>query len=587
MRFSKFFIPTLKETPKNVISKSHELLIRGGYIAQVGSGIYHFLPLGKIVLENILGIVREEMNRGGAIELALGFVTPASLWQESGRYEKYGQELLRFKDRKENEFILSPTCEESITDLARQFLKSYRDLPRNFYQIHLKFRDEMRPRFGLMRAREFFMKDAYSFHAHEEDLNREFLNMQEVYGRIFDRLGLDYRVVDADSGSIGGSGSKEFVLLASSGEDIIVVCKNCDYAANLEAAKRRKRIPPVHPPRAEFSSFCTPGTKSALDVANFFKTHPFYVVKCVIKKVVFSGKRREELVYFFLRGDDELQEAKALNILKQECLEVLEIVDAGVEEIRSVGLYDGFIGPYSLKNITNANFIFFDLDLEDAQDLICGANQKDRHFVGVDLSGFKNLNYVDLSSVREGDVCCHCDCELSYRRGIEIGHIFKLKTKYSEQLDAKFLDQNGKSQYFFMGCYGIGISRLLSAILEQRGDELGCVWGSVAPFFVHLLPSNIKDLDQRVFSEKLYERLKQEGFEVFYDDRDERFGFKMRDFELIGSSFGLIIGNSMREGRIELIRREDKSRMTLEADEEKIVQTFHTLCEEIKRGRCE
>ncbi len=580
MRLSQYFIPTLKESPKDAVLKSHQLLVRAGYIHQVGSGIYHFLPLGRLVLDKISAIIKDEMQKAGAIELSLGFVTPASLWQQTGRFEKYGKELLSFKDRKENDFVLSPTCEESITDLAKQFIKSYKNLPKNFYHINLKFRDEVRPRFGLLRGREFVMKDAYSFHESYEDLEREFLNMQQAYCNIFSRLGLDFRVVEADSGAIGGSGSREFMVLADSGEDTIAICNSCSYAANLEAAKRKKRQNDAPPPKAKLAKFPTPNVKKIEEVAEFFKVDSFYILKAVVKKVIFSAEmqRAPELAYFFIRGDDELEDVKALNALNAQNLGALELVDASVEEIRSVGLYEGFIGPYALKNITGSELIYFDLDLEEESGLICGGNELDSHFVGVDLSEFEGLRYADLACVKEGDLCPLCGGSIRYKKGIEVGHIFKLGTRYSEALNAQFLDQNGKARPFIMGCYGIGVSRLMPAVLEQKADELGCVWSeAIAPFDVVLLVSNLKDEEQRKFGDKLYDELMAEGLNVLYDDRNERFGFKMKDFELVGISYGVVIGNALENGEVEVIKRDGMKKVISKSQTKAILEAIRTL----------
>ena len=580
MRLSQYFIPTLKESPKDAVLKSHQLLVRAGYIHQVGSGIYHFLPLGRLVLDKISAIIKDEMQKAGAIELSLGFVTPASLWQQTGRFEKYGKELLSFKDRKENDFVLSPTCEESITDLAKQFIKSYKNLPKNFYHINLKFRDEVRPRFGLLRGREFVMKDAYSFHESYEDLEREFLNMQQAYCNIFSRLGLDFRVVEADSGAIGGSGSREFMVLADSGEDTIAICNSCSYAANLEAAKRKKRQNDAPPPKAKLAKFPTPNVKKIEEVAEFFKVDSFYILKAVVKKVIFSAEmqRAPELAYFFIRGDDELEDVKALNALNAQNLGALELVDASVEEIRSVGLYEGFIGPYALKNITGSELIYFDLDLEEESGLICGGNELDSHFVGVDLSEFEGLRYADLACVKEGDLCPLCGGSIRYKKGIEVGHIFKLGTRYSEALNAQFLDQNGKARPFIMGCYGIGVSRLIPAVLEQKADELGCVWSeAIAPFDVVLLVSNLKDEEQRKFGNKLYDELMAEGLNVLYDDRNERFGFKMKDFELVGISYGVVIGNALENGEVEVIKRDGMKKVISKSQTKAILEAIRTL----------
>lgn len=580
MRLSQYFIPTLKESPKDAVLKSHQLLVRAGYIHQVGSGIYHFLPLGRLVLDKISAIIKDEMQKAGAIELSLGFVTPASLWQQTGRFEKYGKELLSFKDRKENDFVLSPTCEEGITDLAKQFIKSYKNLPKNFYHINLKFRDEVRPRFGLLRGREFVMKDAYSFHESYEDLEREFLNMQQAYCNIFSRLGLDFRVVEADSGAIGGSGSREFMVLADSGEDTIAICNSCSYAANLEAAKRKKRQNDAPPPKAKLAKFPTPNVKKIEEVAEFFKVDSFYILKAVVKKVIFSAEmqRAPELAYFFIRGDDELEDVKALNALNAQNLGALELVDASVEEIRSVGLYEGFIGPYALKNITGSELIYFDLDLEEESGLICGGNELDSHFVGVDLSEFEGLRYADLACVKEGDLCPLCGGSIRYKKGIEVGHIFKLGTRYSEALNAQFLDQNGKARPFIMGCYGIGVSRLIPAVLEQKADELGCVWSeAIAPFDVILLVSNLKDEEQRKFGNKLYDELMAEGLNVLYDDRNERFGFKMKDFELVGISYGVVIGNALENGEVEVIKRDGMKKVISKSQTKAILEAIRTL----------
>ncbi|STP13158.1 prolyl-tRNA synthetase [Helicobacter mustelae] len=577
MRFSKYFIPTLKENPKDAVLKSHQYLVRGGFIEQIGSGIYNFLPLGKKVLEKISQIIREEMNEAGALEMAAGFVVPSELWKQSGRYEKYGKELLRFKDRRENEFVLGPTCEEALTNLAKNLIKSYKSLPLNFYQIHLKFRDEVRPRFGLMRGREFIMKDAYSFHANFEDLDREFENMHQAYCRIFTRLGLDFRVVDADSGAIGGSGSKEFMVLADCGEDIIVVCENCDYAANIEAAKRKKKLSSIEAPRAEFAKFRTPDVKSIGELCEFFKIDAFYTLKAIVKKAILLKEDQiaEELVYFFIRGDDELEETKALNALNTQGANALELTDASSQDIKDAGLFEGFIGPYALRNITGAKWIIFDEELRDERDLICGANERDYHFVGVDLSTFEGLVYADLVNVQAGDVCTCCDGKLTHKKGIEVGHIFKLGTKYSQAMQAVFLDQNGKSQAFVMGCYGIGVSRLLPAILEQKSDALGCVWSSTtAPFKVVIIPSNKKNPSEVEFSQRLYENLLQRGVDVLLDDRDERFGFKMKDFELIGFEFAIVVGKELEGGRVEIFEREGMQKQVVSADITQICARF-------------
>lgn len=577
MRFSKLLIPTLKEAPKDVVLKSHEYLIRGGFIQQIGSGIYNFLPLGKRVLDKVRQIVKEEMDNAGANEVALGFVTPASLWQKSGRFERYGKELLRFKDRKENDFVLGPTHEEVITELVKANVKSYKQLPIHLYQINLKFRDEMRPRFGLMRAREFIMKDGYSFHSSYEDLKREFDAMEATYSRIFTRLGLDFRAVIADSGAIGGSGSKEFMVLANSGEDTICVCDSCAYGANLEAATRVQKLPSTEAPVASFAKFHTPKVQTIESLSEFFKVEPFWTLKAVVKKALFDGGK-SALVYFFLRGSDTLSETKALNAISG----ANELIEASEEDLKSAGLVQGFIGPFALRNLTSSPYIYFDKELENANHLICGANEVDYHFVGVDLSTFEGLEFKDLVEVQEGDSCPICKKgKLYFTKGIEAGHIFQLGTKYSSAMEATFLDESGKAQPFIMGCYGIGVSRLLSAIIEQHHDERGMIWTRAsAPFCIHLIISNIKEESQMQMGLKLYESLQNKGVECLLDDRSERYGAKIADFELIGLPFGIVVGKGLEKGEIELIRRKNLQKESLEvADFDALVSKILEVCQ--------
>ena len=578
MRFSQMFIPTLKEIPKDAVLASHQLLLRAGYIQQVGSGIYNFLPLGKKMLDSIRALIKEEMDSIGAQEVLMGFVTPAELWQESGRYGQYGKELLRLKDRKDNEFVLGPTHEEMVTHIARSFIKSYKQLPLHLYQIHTKFRDEARPRFGLMRAREFVMKDGYSFHSSYEDLDREFAQVEQAYRRICERLGLAYKVVEADSGAIGGSGSKDFMVLANCGEDTLVVCKSCEYGANLEAAKRKPRQSPkdegkygAQAPKAAFGEFFTPGVSSIESLCEFFKIHPFFTIKAVVQKAVRESQAEGsggDIVVFFVRGDDECEETKALNALNALTDEpYLALENASTELLESMGLKAGFIGPIGLDGVR----YILDEGLRDARRMITGANKKDYHLIGVDVSEFKELqeaHYADIIKVQEGDLCPHCAKELCYAKGIEVGHIFKLGEKYSRQMEARFLDHTGRAQNLIMGCYGIGVTRLLPAILEQKSDEFGCVWGEgVRIFDVVRILSNIKDSEQMAYATHLYEELMARGIDVLLDDRDERFGFKMKDFELIGAYQALIIGKALGEGKVELIKREGLQKRVIDAND--------------------
>lgn len=576
MRFSKFFIHTLKEAPKDATLKSHEYLVRGGFIEQIGSGIYNFLPLGKRVLDKIKTIIKNNMDKAGANEVSLGFVTPANLWQNSGRYERYGKELLRFKDRKENDFVLGPTHEEVITELVKSKIKSYKQLPIHLYQINLKFRDEIRPRFGLMRGREFLMKDGYSFHSSQEDLKREFDLMEQTYSNIFSELGLDFRAVWADSGAIGGSGSKEFMVLANSGEDTICVCDKCSYAANLEAAKRAVKLPNAEAPQADFAKFKTPNITSIELLSEFFKIDSYWTLKAVAKKAIFDGGKTQ-IAFFFIRGCDTLNLTKALNC----CEGANELVDLSKEELESLGLYAGFIGPYGLRNLSNSPYIYFDEELKDAKGLICGANEPDYHFVGVDLGTFSNLEFKDLIEVQEGDLCQECaksgkEGKLYFTKGIEAGHIFQLGTKYSKALGATFLDELGKAQPFIMGCYGIGVSRLVATIIEQHHDEKGMIWSkNTAPFSIDLIVSNLKDATQMEFATMIYEKLLSLGIECIFDDRDERYGAKMADFELIGFPYALVVGKSLNEGFVELVARKDLQKEKLDiSDFETLIQTI-------------
>ena len=557
MRFSKFYAPTTKEAPKDASLPSHKFLIRGGFVEQIGSGLYNYLPLGKIMHEKISRIVREEMDEAGALEVSFSVVTSGELWKQSGRYNVFGKELLRFKDRKENDFVISPTNEEAAVALVRGKVTSYKQLPLNLYQINTKFRDEARPRFGLLRGREFTMKDAYSFHSSKEDLKREFDLMEATYSKIFTRLGLNFRAVEADSGAIGGSGSKEFMVLASNGEDDILCCEACKYAANIEAARRKARTTDTEAPEADAAKFKTPDTKTIKGVAEFFKVSEFYCIKAVIKKAIYEDK--EEVVVFFVRGDDELQETKAQNACK-----ALELVDASEEEIIKAGLVAGFCGPVGLKDVK----FYIDNELKGANNMICGANEKDYHFVGVSVSGFNEERFKDLVKVKEGDKCPECGGNLKLSKGIEVGHIFQLGDKYSSAMNATYLDENGKAKPFLMGCYGIGISRLIAVMIEASHDEKGCIWKKeCAPFDVEIIISNLKDEEDVKFAFELYESLKKAGVSVIIDDRNERFGVKMNDFELIGFPYALLVGKEFANGKVEFIARDGLSKETIDAND--------------------
>ena len=557
MKFSKFYAPTTKEAPKDASLPSHQFLIRGGFVEQIGSGLYNYLPLGKIMHDKISRVVKEEMNEAGALEVSFSVVTSGELWKQSGRYNVFGKELLRFKDRKDNDFVISPTNEEAAVALVRGKVTSYKQLPLNLYQINTKFRDEARPRFGLLRGREFTMKDAYSFHSSKEDLKREFDLMEATYSKIFTRLGLNFRAVEADSGAIGGSGSKEFMVLASNGEDDILCCEACRYAANVEAARRKPRVSEAEAPEADAAKFLTPNAKTIKDVAEFFKVSEFYCIKAVIKKAIYEDK--EEVVVFFVRGDDELQETKAQNACK-----ALELVDASEADVAKAGLSAGFCGPVGLKDVK----FFIDNELRGANNMICGANEKDYHFVGVSVSGFNEERFKDLVKVKEGDKCPVCGGNLKLSKGIEVGHIFQLGDKYSAAMNATYLDENGKAKPFLMGCYGIGISRLIAVMIEASHDEKGCIWKKeCAPFDVEIIISNLKDEAGVKFAFELYESLKKAGVSVIIDDRNERFGVKMNDFELIGFPYALLVGKEFANGKVEFITRDGLSKETIDADD--------------------
>ena len=565
MKFSKLFIPTTKEMPSDASLPSHQFLVRGGFIAQTGAGIYDFMPLGKIVLEKIRAIVKKEMDEAGANEVQFGFVTPLSLWSESGRALTMGSELLRFKDRKNGEYVLSPTNEEAVVNMVKNRVTSYKDLPLHLYQINTKFRDEARPRFGLMRGREFLMKDGYSFHSSEEDLVREFNLMEETYKKIYTKLGLDFRVVEADSGAIGGSGSKEFHVLASSGEDTIVVCDGCNYAANIEAAKREAKKYEFK--EGELKKVETPNCTTIEDVANFLSVSKEQTIKAVIKKAIF--KNESKIVVFFVRGIDELEDTKA-----QNSVDALELIDATLDEIKDAGVVAGYCG---LVDLPKDILVVVDSELENSQGMVCGGNEENFHFINVDLKVIENIKYFDLIAVKEEDTCACCGGKLSYTKGIEAGHIFQLGDKYSKAMNATFLDENGKAKPFIMGCYGVGVSRLVAAVIEQNHDEKGCIWTkSTTPFMVDIIVSNSKNEDEKNMGEKIYEELKSSNVEVILDDRiNARFGFKIGDFELLGFPYAIIIGKKLLDGIVEIVDR--KTLLKTEVKIEEVVSKILNL----------
>ncbi|MCV3337177.1 proline--tRNA ligase [Campylobacter sp. RKI_CA19_01121] len=556
MKFSKFYAISTKENPKDATLPSHIFLVKGAFVEQIGSGLYNFLPLGKRVLDKIKNIIKEEMDKAGALEVNLSFNTPAELWKESGRFNVFGKELLRFKDRKENDFVLGPTHEEAMVALVRNKINSYKQLPLHLYQIGLKFRDEARPRFGLLRCREFLMKDGYSFHASEADLDKEFNLMHETYSKILTRLGLEFRAVEADSGAIGGSGSKEFMVLAKNGEDDILLCEHCDYAANIEAAKRAKKSCEDERPEADFATqFHTPNVKTIEELAEFFKINPYYTIKAIAKKAIYENE--EKIVVFFIRGDDELQEVKALNAAN-----ALELADVSEEELEKAGLVPGFIGFVGLNGVD----FYIDHELENETNMIIGANKKDYHLVGINVVNLNKERFKDLAAVKEHDLCPKCQHKLKQSKGIEVGHIFKLGNKYSKAMNASYLDENGKAQFFTMGCYGMGVSRLVAVAIEASHDEKGCIWNkTLAPFVLDIIVSNIKDTKAMEFAEQIYTHFSDK--EILFDDRNERFGVKINDFELMGFPYALVIGKGLENDEVELIHRNTLEKQVLKTQE--------------------
>ena len=548
MRWSTTFIPTLKEDPTDAEVVSHKLLIRAGMIRQVSRGIYDYLPLGLRVIRKVENIVREEMNRAGAQELLLPFISPAELWQESGRWEVYGKELLRLKDRHERDFCLAPTHEEIITDLIRPVVRSYRDLPFNLYQIHTKFRDEVRPRFGLMRGREFIMKDAYSFHTDIEDSRREYENMFEAYKKIFERCGLRFRPVEANTGAIGGTLSHEFQVLADSGEDALVSCNRCDYAANIQKAECRpakqtaakKKQSPL-----PLKKVSTPGKKSVADVSDFLSLPTHLFIKTLVYKV-----DQQDLVAVLLRGDHEMNELKLQTFL--DCKEVSLADEDAVQSTTHVA--PGFLGPIGLKLRVIA-----DHAVEGIEGAVTGANELDFHLTGVDQKrDFTVSAFTDLRMAVPGDPCPRCEGgRLEGYRGIEVGQIFYLGTKYSKAMGATFLDAEGQEHPIEMGCYGIGITRLMAAAVEQNHDENGIIWSfPLAPFQVLLLPINYKEKAVREVTDDLYQKLSQNGLEILLDDRDERPGVKFKDADLIGVPIRVTVGaKGLQKGNVEVRKR--------------------------------
>ena len=623
MRLSKAFLKTYKEAPKEAEVISHKLMLRASMIRQLTRGVYSYLPLGYRVLKKIENIVREEMDRAGSQEIlmpvlqpaslweesgrwfaygselmrmkdrnerefALGptheevvtdivreemdragsqeilmpVLQPASLWEESGRWFAYGSELMRMKDRNEREFALGPTHEEVVTDIVRNTITSYKDLPFSLYQIQTKFRDEMRPRFGLMRGREFLMKDAYSFHLTKESLDEEFLNMKNAYSRVLERMELKFRAVDADSGSIGGNASNEFMVLAENGEDDILYSDSSDYAANVEKATSIIELKESTEEKLPKELVETPNTKTIKELSEFLNIPEEKTVKAVMLKEVLEDK--VNYVLALIRGDLDVNEIKLKNTINAS----LELEMMTEEECEKFGIVPGFAGSYEKKEGLT---VVIDETVKYVRNFALGANKKDYHFINVNLEDLHYDVVADIRTARAGDISPDGKGVLKIARGMEVGHIFKLGDKYSKALNAEVLDENGKQQVILMGCYGIGVSRLMSAVIEQKNDEYGIIWPkSIAPYIADVIIANVKDETQVTVAERIYEALKNENIDVVLDDRNERAGFKFKDADLIGFPLKIVAGKGADNGIVEV-----KDRATGESVEVKVEEVVN------------
>ena len=548
MRASQFFISTLKEAPADADIVSQKLMLRAGFIRKVAAGIYNWMPMGLRSLRKVENIVREEMNRAGAIEIVMPMVQPAGLWQETGRFDGMGPELLRFKDRHERDFVIQPTSEEVVTDIARSELRSYRALPKNFYQIQTKFRDERRPRFGVMRGREFTMKDAYSFDRTAEDAGKSYDNMYATYCRIFDRLGLTYRAVAADTGAIGGDRSHEFQVIAETGEDAIIYCPDSDYAANIELAEAV--APAGERPAASqpLTKVHTPGVKTIADLVRFLNID----ITATVKALVVEGEE-DDAVLMLVRGDHELNEVKAekiAGIKKPLTMATPALIN------KAFGANPGSLGPVGFKGR-----IIADRTVAKMADFVIGANEDDQHYTGANfVRDCVEPEVADIRNVVAGDPSPDGKGVLAIQRGIEVGHVFYLGTKYSKAMDATFLDEDGKPKHFEMGCYGIGVTRILGAAIEQNFDDKGMIWpDSIAPFSVVICPVGYDRSEAvKAAADQLYGELQAKGVDVIIDDRGERPGAMFADWELIGAPHRVTIGDrGLKEGKVEYQHRRD------------------------------
>ncbi|MBP2633618.1 MAG: Prolyl-tRNA synthetase [Firmicutes bacterium] len=555
MRTTQLYAPTLRETPADAEVISHQLMLRAGLIRKAAGGVYTYLPLAWRVLKKIEAIVRDEMDAAGGQELSMPIIQPAELWHETGRWDVYGDEMFRLKDRHDRSFCLGPTHEEMITSLVRSDVRSYRQLPIMLYQIQNKYRDEIRPRFGLMRGREFIMKDLYSFDKDEAGLEVSYQKMYDAYTNIFSRCGLKFRAVEADGGAIGGSNTHEFMVIAESGEAAIVYCEACEYAANVEKAELK---PIVADPEAGLALEMveTPGTKTIEAVAKLLGVD----IKKNIKAVAFQNEK-EEVVLAFVRGDHEVNDIKLQNVVG-----AITLTMASEESIRAVGGVPGFMSPIGIKGAK----IVVDSTVMEMHNAIGGANKEDRHYKNINPKrDFKETIVTDIRLITEGDPCPHCGAALKTARGIEAGQVFKLGTKYSEALKATFLDENGRDKPMVMGCYGVGVSRTMAAAIEQNFDEHGIIWpAALAPYTVAVVPVNAKDEAQMEIAEKIYAELQANGVEVIIDDRKERAGVKFKDADLIGYPLRITVGpKTVNEDAIEVkVRRSGEAFVYTQAE---------------------
>ncbi|MBC2561235.1 proline--tRNA ligase [Clostridium saccharobutylicum] len=538
MKMSNMLISTLREVPAEAEIDSHKLMLRAGMMRKMAAGVYNYMPLGLKVLKKVEDIVREEMNAAGAQEFLASAMIPAELWQESGRWDAYGAEMFRVKDRGDRDFCLGPTHEEVFTDIARNEIKSYKQLPLNLYQIQTKYRDERRPRFGVMRSREFVMKDAYSFDKYQEGLDIAYDKMHDAYVNIFNKCGLDAKCVAADSGAIGGSNSAEFMVKSEVGEDDVVFCTECDYAANIEKAYSA----PEKEEKQDFKELRkieTPNIKTIEDLVNFFKT----TEKRFAKTIIFNADGK--IVAVMVRGDREINEVKISNAIG----EVMNLELASAEEVKkATGADIGFAGPIGIK----VDILLVDEEVANMYNFIVGANETGYHIENVNYGRDFEGIVGDYRNVTEGEKCPHCGGKVTIARGTEVGHIFKLGTKYSEAMNANFIDEDGKEKPFIMGCYGIGVTRTVASIIEQHHDENGIVWPlSVAPYHISVIPVNVKDEEQVKVANKLYEELIGMGVEALLDDRNERVGVKFKDSELMGIPMRVTVGKKIVDGEVE------------------------------------